>query len=119
MKKIIRGAVLVACSLSAMLAKAADTSCRYDLEKMLIAPNAATSGNREMHAQPEENNGGVYKIRLYSVGADSDSKQVTTGLVELNTHTFKAFDITAGQNNKKPLDIDESALKAFLKKCQK
>lgn len=94
------------------------SSCQSDL-KNLIVPNIKTAmPKKDISAELAENDGGVYKVRLF-IAADNPNKQVSIGWVVLDTNKNSAYDITRDDEHPDKLNLDAGKYKSFSDKCLK
>jgi len=67
----------------------------------------------------EESGNGIYSVRLF-VPADSPDNldhQVSTGWVDLDLNSMKAYDVTESPEDRKILYLDQEKYEAYVRRC--
>jgi hypothetical protein len=101
-------------------AAAPTAACNRDL-RQLIAPalKGVFMNSKDVQTEVDDNNGGVYSVRLF-VGANSPDnldRQVSIGWINLDVNAMKVFDVTNDPDSPVALDVSEEKYAAFVKKC--
>ncbi|NKI71266.1 hypothetical protein GN109_17725 [Collimonas pratensis] len=94
------------------------SSCQSDLKNLIVPSIKTAMPKKDISAELAENDGGVYKVRLF-VAADNPNKQVSIGWVVLDTNKSSAYDITRDDEHPDKLNLDAGKYKSFSDKCLK
>lgn len=101
-------------------AAAPATACNRELRQLVVpALKSVAMDRKNVQAEVEDGNGGVYSVRLF-VPADSPDnldRQVAIGWIDLDVNAMKAFDVTNDADSPVALGVDKEKFAAFVKKC--
>ncbi|MDR0240502.1 MAG: hypothetical protein LBJ65_02765 [Burkholderia sp.] len=101
-------------------AAAPPASCNDQLTRLIVPALRQTAMNRrDIHADVDERNGDVYRIRLFAIPAHpgTPNREATIGWVTLDTRTMRALDVTRDPDRPDVLKIDRRALSRFASTC--
>lgn len=97
-----------------------DAACNRDLRQLLVpALQGVPMTRKNVQAEVDDNNGGVYSVRLFVAADNPDNldRRVTIGWVDLDVSAMKALDVTNDPNSRVALGVNEEKYAAFVKKC--
>ncbi|ORT84772.1 hypothetical protein B7G54_19505 [Burkholderia puraquae] len=95
-------------------------SCDDQLTRLIVPALRQTEMNRrDIHADVDERNGDVYRIRLFAKPGRSGTpdREATIGWVTLDMQAMRALDVTRDPDRPDVLKIDRRALSRFVSTC--
>ncbi|WP_244272947.1 hypothetical protein [Burkholderia lata] len=101
-------------------AAAPPASCNDQLTQLIVPALRQTAMNRrDIHADVDERDGDVYRIRLFTIPDHSGTpnRDATIGWVTLDTQAMRALDVTRDPDRPDVLKIDRRALSRFVSTC--
>lgn len=127
----VRGRRFAAVAMSAVLAcqgamtvqtaaAAPPASCNDQLARLIVPALRQTGMNRrDIHADVDERDGDVYRVRLFTMPDHSGTpnREATIGWVTLDTQAMRALDVTRDPDRPDVLKIDPHALSRFVSTC--
>jgi hypothetical protein len=102
------------------VAAAPPASCNAQLTALIVPALRQTAmDRRDIHADVDERNGNVYRIRLFTVPdhPGTPNREATIGWVTLDTQAMRALDITRDPDQPDVLTIDRRALSRAVSAC--
>ncbi|OXJ37410.1 hypothetical protein CFB82_07525 [Burkholderia sp. HI2714] len=110
---------VMAC-LGATAAATPPVSCNDQLTRLIVPALRQTGMNRrDIHADVDERDGNVYRVRLFTMPDHSGTpnREATIGWVTLDTQAMRALDVTRDPDRPDVLKIDRRALSRFVSTC--
>ncbi|VWD50643.1 hypothetical protein BLA18112_07463 [Burkholderia lata] len=101
-------------------AAAPSASCDDQLTRLIVPALRQTVMNRrDIHADVDERDGDVYRIRLFTMPdhPGTPNREATIGWVTLDTQAMRALDVTRDPDRPDVLNIDRRALSRFVSTC--
>ncbi|VWC50800.1 hypothetical protein BLA23254_07808 [Burkholderia lata] len=121
------GAAAVRVALACLGAMAVQTaaaapraSCNDQLTRLIVPALRQTAMNRrDIHADVDERDGDVYRIRLFTMPdrPGTPNRDATIGWVTLDTQSMRALDVTRDPDRSDVLNLDRRALSRFVSTC--
>lgn len=96
------------------------TKCDAALRKLIVPRlEHVVMKRQDIQVALEDSKDGIYSVKLFvaSDSPDNLDKYVTTGWVDLDVNTMKAFDVTDDPDKPTILDVDMAKYRKYVDQC--